>query len=196
MSASGSLQRAGEVELHSQTTSPISPENELPSQQGAGNTHADRRFAEAGAPMISPISPENELPSQQGAGNTHAVRRFAEAGAPMSDATIERQLQLGRDLAQAQSIQLAHELRDATTRFETKQGNAKNVHQVRRLVVAPARRVQDRFENSSAQHVRRAHAAREAAAVKNQRFAASLPGAKDETDVRRAVSTKAKEFLV
>jgi len=164
MSASGSLQRAGEVELHSQTT--------------------------------SPISPENELPSQQGAGNTHAVRRFAEAGAPMSDATIERQLQLGRDLAQAQSIQLAHELRDATTRFETKQGNAKNVHQVRRLVVAPARRVQDRFENSSAQHVRRAHAAREAAAVKNQRFAASLPGAKDETDVRRAVSTKAKEFLV
>jgi hypothetical protein len=193
MSASGSLQRAGEVELHSQTTSPISPENEL---QGAGNTHPVRRFAEAGAPMISPISPENELPSQQGAGNTHAVRRFAEAGAPMSDATIERQLQLGRDLAQAQSIQLAHELRDATTRFETKQGNAKNVHQVRRLVVAPARRVQDRFENSSAQHVRRAHAAREAAAVKNQRFAASLPGAKDETDVRRAVSTKAKEFLV
>ena len=164
MSTSGSVQRAGEVELHSQTT--------------------------------SPISPENELPSQQGAGNTHAVRRFAEAGAPMSDTTIERQLQLGRDLAQAQSIQLAHELRDATTRFETKQGNAKTVHQVRRLVVAPARRVQDRFENSSAQHVRRAHAAREAAAVKNQRFAASLPGAKDETDVRRAVSSKANEFLV
>ena len=164
MSTSGSVQRAGEVELHSQTT--------------------------------SPISPENELPSQQGAGNTQSVRRFAEAGAPMSDTTIERQLQLGRDLAQAQSIQLAHELRDATTRFETKQGNAKTVHQVRRLVVAPARRVQDRFENSSAQHVRRAHAAREAAAVKNQRFAASLPGAKDETDVRRAVSSKANEFLV
>jgi len=123
-----------------------------------------------------PISPRHEftVPSATISALSSTLQRVAVA-APASEQTIERQLQLGKALSAVQSDELQQKLREATARMCAEKAQ-KNVQQIRTLVIAPERRVKDRFETSSAAHVRRAQAAREAAAAKQQRFAASCSG--------------------
>ncbi len=92
------------------------------------------------------------------------------AGLPRaaSDAELhERQLQLGKLLLLQQSEDLQRTLRQATSRLDEGLGAPPTPQLV--VDVPPPGRVKQRFDRSSAQHVRRVQAAREAAAARNQR---------------------------